>query len=201
MRIYVTSANIARRFPFEDIGIILCDHNLNCVEFDFVLDNGAYVAWKNGTKWDEKKWLRLAKRISKKERVQWAVVPDVVTDREATLRSYQRWAGFMKYQLGFRLAMAVQDGMTPTDIPTDDGDSIGPDTIFVGGSTEWKWRVLHIWVKAFPHVHVGKVNSLKQLTAAHDAGAESIDGSGFSFAPQRKALRQFHNLIKTPRML
>tara|TARA_Y100000310_G_scaffold303747_1_gene342340 strand:- start:62 stop:667 length:606 start_codon:yes stop_codon:yes gene_type:complete len=201
MRVYVTSAAIARQFPADDIGIILCEHIRHATEWDFILDNGAYVAWKNNTEWDEKSWLRLAQKVSEKDRVQWAVVPDVVTDREATLRSYQRWAGFMKYQLGFRLAMAVQDGMTPTDIPTDDGDSIGPDIIFVGGSTEWKWKSLRTWTAAFDRVHVGKANTLRQLTAAYDAGADSVDGSGFSFAPQRKALRQFHNRIKMPRML
>ena len=201
MRVYVTSAAIARRFPADDIGIILCDHNLNATEWDVVLDNGAYVAWKNEVEWDEKSWLQLAQKVSARDRVQWAVVPDVVTDREATLRSYQRWAQHMRCDLGFNLAIAVQDGMTPTDIPTGAGDSIRPDVIFVGGSTDWKWKTLRTWTTAFDRIHVGKVNTLRQLTAAHDAGAESVDGSGFSFAPQRKALRQFHNRIKMPRML
>jgi len=201
MRVYVPDSTIAKRFSGEDIGIILCSHDRKCTGWDFVFDNGAYVSWKNKVEWDERKWLRLAKKISTKSRVQWAVVPDVVTDRAATLESWHQWAGYMKYELGFRLAMAVQDGMTPADIPSDAGDIIRPDVIFVGGSTEWKWRTLYTWVNAFPRIHVGKANSLRQLSAAHDAGVESVDGTGVTFAAGRVTLRQYFNRIKTPRML
>jgi hypothetical protein len=55
----------------------------------------------------------------------------------------------------------------------------GADVIFVGGTTEWKWRNLRQWTDNFPRVHVGRVNSEKLLWAAHEAGAESCDGTGW----------------------
>ena len=193
--------SIARQFPNADIGIILGNRDRACVGMDCVFDNGAYTAWKNNIEWNEEAWLKLAKRLSKKARVQWAVVPDVVADCNATLGAWRRWAGVMKFELGFNLAMAVQDGMTPADVPCDTGDSICPDVIFIGGTTDWKWSSLYTWTNAFERVHVGKVNSLRQLTAAHDAGVESIDGTGFTYKENRKYITQYLNRIKTPRML
>lgn len=82
---------------------------------------------------------------------------------------------------GYRLAMAVQDGMTADDVPPDAA------VVFVGGSTEWKWRNLRHWTTSFPRVHVGRVNTEKYLWRAHEAGAESCDGTGF-FRGRREQL-------------
>jgi hypothetical protein len=201
MRVYVPDRSIAKEFPDDDIGIILSNRDRTCGDRDCILDNGAYTAWKNGIEWNAEQWMKVVARLSKKDRLQWAVVPDVVADREATIDSWHQWAAYMKHDLGLSLAIAVQDGMTPADIPSDAGDSIRPDVVFVGGSIEWKWRTLYKWVNAFPRIHVGKANSLRQLSAAHDAGVESVDGTGFTFAAGRATLRQYFNRIKTPRML
>ncbi len=71
------------------------------------------------------------------------------------------------------MAIAVQDGMTPSDVPKE------ASVIFVGGTTSWKWRNLKTWTENFPRVHVGRVNTYKLLWMAHDAGAESADGTGW----------------------
>jgi hypothetical protein len=63
--------------------------------------------------------------------------------------------------------------MTPRDVPAN------AHTVFVGGSTPWKWRNLKTWTSEFPHVHVGRVNTHRLLWMAHMAGAESCDGTGW----------------------
>lgn len=78
--------------------------------------------------------------------------------------------------------MAVQDGMTPDDVPQE------CDTIFVGGTDRWKMRNLHMWTGNFPRVHVGRINEYKGLWEAHKLGASSVDGTGyFRGGPKRYA--------------
>lgn len=72
--------------------------------------------------------------------------------------------------------LAVQDGMTPADIP---GLECG---IFVGGSTEWKLQTMRTWTQ-FAHqngqiCHIGRVNTRKRMQLCSDIGADSFDGSG-----------------------
>ena len=76
--------------------------------------------------------------------------------------------------------MAVQDGMEPGDVPAEAG------VVFVGGSTEWKWRTVRDWCDAFDRVHVGRVNTNGKLWECHEAGAESCDGTGWFRGDQRQ---------------
>ena len=146
----------------------------------YAIDNGAFPAWSNGEEWDEDAFLRaLDWTEGHSAKPRWVVVPDVVTDAEATMESWVRWAPRMR-ERGLRLALAVQDGMTPAD-----AEPLGADVIFVGGSTEWKMGTLTDWCRAFPRVHVGRINGLRGLMACHAAGAESVDGTGYFRAPER----------------
>jgi hypothetical protein len=139
----------------------------------YALDNGAFPAWRKGLPWDEEGWLRLMDRAAEaRTRPLWAVVPDVVTNREATLERWHKYAPMMK-ERGLPLAIAVQDGMTAEDVPED------ATVVFVGGSTEWKWRTLPRWTARFKRVHVGRVNTLKWLIECEDLGVESVDGTGW----------------------
>ncbi len=70
--------------------------------------------------------------------------------------------------------------MGVADVPSD------ADVVFVGGSTEWKWRTMRGWCADFPHVHVARVNTYKLLYRAHDAKAKSTDGTGFVMGDQRQ---------------
>lgn len=54
-----------------------------------------------------------------------------------------------------------------------------PDLLFVGGSTEWKWDTAPLWCGEFPRVHVGRVNTGRQLDICRKIGAESVDGTGW----------------------
>jgi hypothetical protein len=141
----------------------------------YAIDNGAYPAWSNNKPWDKDKFLKhLEKTKTAPKKPLWVVVPDVVAEKDATIANWIPWSNQIRKILhDVPLAFAVQDGMTKKDVPDD------AQVIFVGGSTKWKWRNLHSWTNNFPRVHVGRVNSEKLLWAAHEAGAESCDGTGW----------------------
>src|SRR6185437_10052149 len=135
----------------------------------YALDNGRFSQQET---WREEGWRELLEwaKLSGQRPI-WALVPDVVANRNATLHEWKKYASALA-RFGWPLAFAVQDGMTPSDIPHD------ADVLFVGGSTEWKWRTVSMWCSIFPRVHVGRVNTYKRLWQCHDAGARSCDGTG-----------------------
>jgi hypothetical protein len=140
----------------------------------YALDNGAFGAWVNKRPWNAEAFRAHIEKSKTAHKPSWVVVPDVVTDMEATIISWHEWSPQLRAILpNVPLAFAVQDGMTPYHVPKD------ADVIFVGGTTEWKWRNLYSWTENFPRVHVGRVNSERMLWMAHDAGAESCDGTGW----------------------
>lgn len=151
----------------------------------YALDNGAYPAFENKTEWDSSRWLKMIDEAHQNPiKPLWAVVPDVVTDKERTLESWHRWLPIVQ-QAGFTPALAVQDGMVPSDVPAS------AEVVFVGGSTAWKWQTVEVWAANFPRVHVGRVNGFKKLVRCWEAGVESTDGTGWF----RGRHRQLQGLI------
>lgn len=142
-------------------------------DIPYALDNGAFIAWSRQTSWDEKAWRKMLWKVecSDYHKPLWALVPDVVADRSATLESWKKYAPEAS-RLGCPLAFAVQDGMTKADVPSD------AQVVFVGGTTSWKWSTARMWCESFFRVHIGRVRTGK-LQLAEEMGAESVDGSGF----------------------
>lgn len=139
----------------------------------FALDNGAFIAWKNGTEWDSKAWLKMLDKAARYSPI-WSIVPDVHRDKKRTV---DRWHTY-RHEVtsrGMKTAFAVQDGTLLSDVPMNPS----PDVIFIGGSPFWKWSTLPIWCKHFPRVHVGIVTTGRRLEIAERCGAESVDGTGF----------------------
>lgn len=140
----------------------------------YALDNGAFGAWLHKREWDESAFWTLLEKAARVQDPVWVVVPDVVADRHGTLDLWRAWAPrILEFRGNWKLAFAVQDGMTARDVPSD------ADVVFVGGTTEWKWKHLRTWTANFPRVHVARVNSERLLWMAHDSGAESCDGTGW----------------------
>lgn len=144
----------------------------------WAVDNGVFGAYQAGTEWSEEPFYRYLEKFHH-FKPQWAVVPDSVGNRGLTISKWERHhKAVNSYVDG--LAFAVQDGMKPKDVPSQ------ASVVFVGGTTSWKWRNLKMWTENFPRVHVGRVNTYKLLWEAHDAGAESCDGTGwFRGGPER----------------
>ena len=117
------------------------------------------------------------------------MVPDVVINREATIERWGEWVPKIRAVLPHTdLAFAVQDGMTPADVPAN------ADVIFIGGSTEWKWKHLRMWTESFARVHVARVNSERMLWMADDAGAISCDGTGWMRGGEERLSELAHYL-------
>ncbi len=141
----------------------------------FALDNDAFSAWTKGTPWNEGMWVSMMDTLkhdtTKGLEPRWVLVPDVVADRDATLRNWDKYS-VKAAQFGWPLAIAVQDGMTPEDLPDD-------CVVFVGGTTKWKWDNLAMWASLNRRVHVGRVNEVSKLDICEKLGVESVDGTGW----------------------
>jgi len=114
---------------------------LEPMDLQYVLDNGRFSARKEGTKWSEKKFMEMLDEAKKLHYDPiWLVVPDVVGDSRKTLEEWNIWYDKL-IQYGWKLAIAVQNGMTVDDILQLQNK---PDVIFVGGSTDWKWKMAEV---------------------------------------------------------
>lgn len=139
-----------------------------------VLDNGAFIAWRDQEPWNLSAWRSMLLWIRQTQvKPLWAAVPDVVADREQTIANWQKYSPFIK-KLGWPTAFCVQDGMKPSDVPDD------ADVIFIGGSDKWKYPVgLPMFASCFPRVHCARVNAPEMFEACERHGCESIDGTGW----------------------
>lgn len=177
---------IAGQYPGRIAHLHSCDSLTEPrLSVEWALDNGVFGAWQSGREWSEEPFFRfLDKYAAWKPR--WVVCPDWVSDRNLTLQRWRDYSPAIK-AFGVPIAFVVQDGMTSADVPKD------ADVVFVGGSTQWKWRNLRQWTEAFPRVHVGRVNTYHLLWSAHRSGAESCDGTGWfrGDAKQLNGLRKY----------
>ena len=85
--------------------------------------------------------------------------------------------------LGYPAALVAQDGVEHMALPWD-----AFDVLFIGGSTEWKLsaavaRLSLLAVVRGKHVHMGRVNSLRRVRIAQDAGCHTVDGTYLAFGP------------------
>lgn len=155
----------------------------------YALDNGRFTATTAGKIWHEEEYLAMIEKAARADQnPMWVLVPDVVGNRDETLREWDRWAPRLEVY-GWPLAMAVQDGMVPGsgDIPKE------AEVVFVGGTTGWKRRTLWDWADTHERVHIGRINTRKWLWECHDAKVESVDGTGWyrDNPRQRAALKDY----------
>ena len=148
-------------------------------------DNGAWPCFVNKVPFDSDGFSRLIERYG--QICDWVVIPDIVAGGLKSLEFSESWMPKL-HGLKLLLLLAVQDGMEPHHAaafmrryPTQ---SIG---IFLGGSTEWKLRTMYGWGMVADalgvYYHVARVNSIKRIRLAQEAGAYSIDGtSGTMFS-------------------
>lgn len=151
----------------------------------YALDNGAYSAFSKGIPFDALAYRKLLEwTLPQPVKPIWALVPDCVGNREETMRMWHQYKPMVR-GFGIPLAFAVQDGMGMADVPSD------ASVVFVGGSTQWKRDTAPLWCRAFPRVHIGRVNTYRWLRYYEDCGAESCDGTGWF----RGCKRQLDGLV------
>lgn len=139
----------------------------------YAIDNGKFAAWNSGKPWDENGFLKLLNRCRlSRYKPMWIVVPDEVGSVHLTESLWYLYESKLR-EYGWPLAYVVQDGANERRVPKE------ADLVFVGGTTEWKWRNVERFASAFPRVHVGRVNNIDKIEYCARAGVESCDGSGF----------------------
>ncbi len=139
----------------------------------YAIDNGRYASFVNNADWEEDVFLGLLDKYKLRQHdPMWITVPDALGSKNETLRLWDLYSTRLR-KYGVPLAFVAQDGMVPSDVPKS------ADLVFIGGSTNWKWRNVALFCASFPRVHVGRVNWHDKLEYCERVGAESVDGSGF----------------------
>jgi hypothetical protein len=146
----------------------------------WAMDNGAFSGFDAGS------FVRMLERFHKVSGCLFVTAPDVVGDAASTLALWPFWSQLIA-GIGRRPAFVAQDGLTPDRMPWEQlHDEEG--VLFIGGSTAYKEsaevrtlcgiaQAKGIWV------HWGRVNGKRRYELAMKAGAQSIDGTGFSMFP------------------
>ena len=145
----------------------------------WVADNGCFGKNYVG---DEQYLAWLSKMQPQAGRCWFAVAPDVVGDAKATLKRSAPFLPLIR-ALGYRVALAAQNGLEDLTVPWDDFD-----VLFIGGDTAWKLgpaaRALAAEAIARgKDVHMGRVNSLRRYRYAEAIGCTSVDGTFLAFGP------------------
>ena len=148
----------------------------------WVLDNGAFSAWRSGRPFDDAAWsCALTSAAAVATAPAFAVCPDIVATGRASLafsvRSLPHCASSLP---GLPWYLSVQDGMTEAEVSAAVREH-GFGGIFVGGSLPWKIATGAAWV-ALAHrlglpSHIGRVGGPDRIRWARRIGADSIDSS------------------------
>ena len=163
-------------YPWGLIGHLYSPDGLRLPQrrYPYSIDNWAYSAWVRGVPWSPDRYMRFCDRVAEfGQPPLWAVVPDVVADRAATIESWRQWAVWLRRRYGWRLAFAAQDGMTPQDVPGN------ASMVFLGGSMAWKLKTLEMWADYGSNLHVARVNRPALLWRCWEIGVGSVDGTGW----------------------
>jgi hypothetical protein len=164
---------IAGKFK-NSIGLLISPNGWRYIPevIPYALDNGAYYAFTNKVDWDEDEFYKMLDKIPADHQPLWVACPDKVTDKDETLRLWDKHSTRIA-QWELPIAFVVQDGMTSSDVPSN------ADIIFMGGSFEWKWKMLPEFCSMGKRVHCGRVNSYEGLWICDENGVESCDGTGW----------------------
>jgi hypothetical protein len=172
----------------------------------YALDNGCFRLWNSeANTFDEQGWLSTG--LSDWRRLlfwsaaapikpMWGIVPDRPGCWEDTEKKWSIYAPELAAE-GIALAVAVQDGASPALVRAL---SPAPHVIAVGGSTDWKWNTVEMWLREFPRVHVLRCNSPAQLPRLESLGAMSCDGTGWNRGDrtQTRGLEEWAHSKSTP---
>jgi hypothetical protein len=142
----------------------------------WAMDNGAFIGFEEGA------FVRMLEKFAGYPGCLFVTAPDFVGDAAATLARWPFWSRLIR-GLALPAAFVAQDGLTEDRIPWSEMGAL-----FIGGSTAYKEsaeartlcgiaQAKGIWC------HWGRVNGKRRYELAIKAGAQSIDGTGFSMYP------------------
>jgi hypothetical protein len=166
------------------------DNNRTISHGTYFLDNGAFTAWKNNTKWNENKFKVL---VSKYPNYDFVVAPDIVCGGNESL------AQSCKYieKIPGPLYLAVQDGMSAKSV-LEYIDLF--DGLFVGGSIQWKFSTARMWADiAHLHgkkCHAGRVGTWEGFIHMYASGIDSVDTTTPSRHQCDFHIQKYHSHLK-----
>jgi hypothetical protein len=135
----------------------------------YAIDNGRF----NPKAWEEPRFFDLLDRCRMaRYKPLWVAVPDELGDAQRTREMWFDYEPRLR-RYGWPLAFVAQDGQELADVPRS------ADLIFIGGTTEWKWRYAATFAACYPRIHVGRVHAIDKIEYCQRLGVESTDGSGF----------------------
>lgn len=145
-------------------------HHFN---YRYAIDNSAFK------RFDEKQFFKMIDESKKYKPPIFVVCPDVVGCHDRTKALWSHYFPILQHY-GYPIAFVAQDGCSPEFIPSE------ADWIFVGGLDPWKMDNVHRFVGIGKPVHVGRVNSLSRLQRCEELGVDSVDGTGWMRARDKK---------------
>jgi hypothetical protein len=176
------------------LGIMISsESNKKYSEIDCALDNGAFECWRRGIPWTESRFFETIEKCYKTGvKLDFVVLPDIVCGGKKSLNYSMTWLDRLQPA---KLALAVQDGMTSSDV--QDYDISGLTYIFIGGSVDWKWKTANEWVE-FAHYnklkcHIGRCGTIERLRYAESLGVDSVDSTSFVRNDSWHIIEQFYN--------
>lgn len=143
----------------------------------WAMDNGCFVGLDPGA------FMRMLYAFRRKAGCLFVTAPDAVGDAAETLHLWKFWRPVIA-ALGHAPAFVAQNGLAPPRVPWDEFGAL-----FIGGDDTYKdgphARALCAYAKAKGKwVHWGRVNGKRRYELAVKAGADSLDGTGFSMYPE-----------------
>ena len=166
----------------SQVGIGACVSPTTKKHFDsyafYFLDNGAFGYWKRGERFKEKPFFNLIeKSLRAKRKADFLVLPDLVGEGKRSLEFSAYYAEKLK-GIEIPFALALQDGMEEKEV-ADFVRTYGVKVLFIGGTTEWKWRTAIKWKelaeKLSVSCHLARVPSARRVRQARKVGVDSID--------------------------
>ena len=163
---------------------------------------GAWKAFQQQRPFDEIAFSFLVERHGPS--ADFVVIPDIVAGGMASLEFSRSWIPRLKHLK--KLLLPVQDGMDLFSVTAilHEHKNVG---IFLGGSTEWKLKTMFQWgvmaATVNRHHHVGRVNTMRRIRLAAEAGADSFDGTSATMfsctLPLLESARQQPSLLAPKR--
>lgn len=166
--------------PSHVFGHCWTPQNVGLETVPFFVDNGEFVANKNGEEWDSNEWLALLDRLSEYAyKPDFVVLPDGYNDAEETIARHRRWVPEV-LDRGLDPAFVLQPGLDET-MQINLASQLGAKFLFVGGATRWK-RAMGTKIVEEAHardlkVHIGNPSGEFGLKWAYEIGADSADTS------------------------
>lgn len=182
VRTYFGAPQAALGELLSRVGIGACVSPTTKKHFDsyafYFLDNGAFRCWKMGKPFDEKAFFSLIELSLKAEKqADFLVLPDKVGKGRESLEFSSHYAERLK-GTGIPFALALQDGMEEKEV-AEFVKTYGVKVLFIGGTTEWKWRTAPEWKRLADRLgvkcHLARVPSARRVIQARKIGVDSVD--------------------------